>query len=104
MPWQRVSEMAGKFKVHHVGHLSGPIFTAYISEGAQHPCPSPWTPHVGHSESIAFQPVPFQIAPGTPSTKTGHENLDTQPVITAGGSGTAVAPFLYGCTSAFDNP
>jgi len=35
--------MAGKFKVHHVGHLSGPIFTAYVSESAQYPCPSPQT-------------------------------------------------------------
>lgn len=63
MPCQRVSEMAGKFKVHHVGHLSGPIFTAYVSESAQHLCPSPWTPHAGHSEPLAFQPVPFQIVP-----------------------------------------
>lgn len=63
MPWQRVSEMASKFKVHHVGHLSSPVFTAYVSESAQHPCPSPWTPHLGHPKSSAFQPVPFQITP-----------------------------------------
>ena len=63
MPWQKVSEVAGKFKVHHVGHLNGPIFTAYVSESAQHLCPSPRTPHLGHSKSSAFQPVPFQITP-----------------------------------------
>lgn len=63
MPWQRGSEMAEEFKVHQVGHLSGPIFTAYVSESAQPPRPSPWTPHLGHSKSSTSQPAPFQITP-----------------------------------------
>lgn len=53
-------QTAGKVKVHHVGHLS-PIFTAYVLESAQQLHPSQWTPQLGHSESSAFQPIPFQI-------------------------------------------
>lgn len=48
-----------KFKVRHSRHLSGPIFTAYVSESAQHPCPSPWTSHLGHS----IFSLPLQVPP-----------------------------------------
>lgn len=59
-PQQTLSQMAGKVKVLHVGHLS-PIFTAYVLESAQQLHPSQQTPQLGHSKSSAFQPVSFQI-------------------------------------------
>lgn len=87
MPWQRFSEMPGKFKVHRVGHLSGPIFTAYISESAQYTSSSmdssPWSRKIFRSSASTLSNYSWPLVHH--NTKTGSENLDTQPEITAGG-------------------
>lgn len=88
-------------KVHH-GQLSGPIFTAYVSESAQHLCPSPRT-SLWSLKIFSFSAKTFHelfLALLHHSIESGSKNLDTQPEITAGGSSVAAAPFLYSCTSA----
>lgn len=88
-------------KVHH-GHLSGPIFTAYVSESAQHLCPSPWTSLWSlkiFSFSAKTLPNDSWLCCTTVSNWKQNSRHPAWDYCTRQNS-MAAAPFSYSCTSA----